>query len=312
MSEVSGHKEFLHDTLAWLSTLQTNSARPLPFMRGWRISIKSLLLLSEDLFTSYNARFLFTSRLNQNCIENLFSIIRGKGGHGDNPSPRQFRLFVRQAMVDSILLQSTSSNCLEDGDHFLLTLNTLDAQRVQSQAEQDTPDMPQGDPSLVALAFSVPGENLSQQEENVLMYISGYIARKIRHKMCPKRADLMVGELQGTPKETLLTLKQLPDLEGGGLVIPSPSLVSVVEQLEAVFKTSDQLLRMKRVRHRLFQRLEKEARSLVCPQEKCDPGGLVVNLFLNIRLHFTLRDNNRHFAAASGRQNRKMLKLQHL
>ena len=38
ISEVSGHKEFLQDTLAWLSTLRTNSTRLLPFMHSWRFS----------------------------------------------------------------------------------------------------------------------------------------------------------------------------------------------------------------------------------------------------------------------------------
>nr|KAG5691228.1 hypothetical protein BaRGS_019439 [Batillaria attramentaria] len=105
--------EFFEDALQWLSRLESRAKVPL---LGWKLTIKSLLLLREDLLESYKTKFLYTSRLNQDCIENLFSTIRWKGGHGDNPSPREFRQHLRQVMVDSLLVQSKSSNCQEDGD----------------------------------------------------------------------------------------------------------------------------------------------------------------------------------------------------
>jgi hypothetical protein len=150
------------------------------------------------------------------------------------------------------------------------------------------------------------------QEENILTYIAGYISRKMKGRVCDSCLESLVGELDGNQKEVFLTTKQYPDLRGDGLIIPSAQLVSVVEQLETVFKRSEQLLHMNNVRARLLQRMEKDSSCLVCPEEKCRLGQSVLNLFLNIRLHFTLKDNNRNFAAASGRQNRKMLKLQHL
>lgn len=230
-------------------------------------SIKSLLLLREDLHAEYQARFLYTSRLNQDCLENLFSVIRGKGGHGDNPSAKQFRLFLRQAMVDSILLQSKTSNCIEDGDYFLLTLNNMTTQREYSTAVDNMPDPPAEhripDVGLVALAFNIPTEELCLQENNTLTYMAGYVARKVRGKVCGECREVLIGRLEGIPKETLLTKKQLPDLQGG-LIVPSAELVSVVEQIETVLKKSEQLLHMDRVRTRYLQRMNKEEDVLVC------------------------------------------------
>ena len=74
--------------------------------RDWlvRNTINALLLLWDDLHQHSGLSFLLTSRLNQDCVENLFSIFCGKGGHRDNPDPGQFRQAFRQVMVDAILL----------------------------------------------------------------------------------------------------------------------------------------------------------------------------------------------------------------
>lgn len=57
-----------------------------------------------EVCTSEDAQFLLANRLNQDCLENLFCTIRGKGGHGDNLDPYEFRIAYRQIMVDKINL----------------------------------------------------------------------------------------------------------------------------------------------------------------------------------------------------------------
>lgn len=243
----------------------------------------------------------------------------------------KFRLFLQQVMVDSLLVQSSESNCLQDGGYFLLTLNSMSAldreytyptfdqapgagdsmpHPTTDQVPADGDSVP--DPVLIALAFNLPSEDVSMQEKNILTYIAGYIARKMKGRVCDSCVESLVGELEGTQKEIFLTTKKYSDLRGDGLVVPSAQLVSVVEQLEIVFKKSEHFLHMNMVRARFLQRMEKDSTCLVCPEAKCKLAQNVLNLFLNIRLHFTLKENNRNFAAASGRQNRKMLKLQHL
>ena len=43
-------------------------------------AIQSLLCLWEEFCQYQNVKFLLTGRLNQDSLENLFSVIRGKGG----------------------------------------------------------------------------------------------------------------------------------------------------------------------------------------------------------------------------------------
>ena len=75
----------------------------------WQISITVLLHLCKDLHNNW-FKFLLRNQLNQDCLENLFSIIRGKGGFGDNPDPQKFIAAFRHVIVDKIFVHSTSTN----------------------------------------------------------------------------------------------------------------------------------------------------------------------------------------------------------
>ncbi|GFO29491.1 transposable element p transposase [Plakobranchus ocellatus] len=76
----------------------------LPCIEGWQVSISAALHLVQDLHNNHKIKFLLTSRLNQDCIEDLFSVIRGKGGHRDNPDIGQFTSALQQVMLTPLWL----------------------------------------------------------------------------------------------------------------------------------------------------------------------------------------------------------------
>ena len=90
--------------------------KSLPCSKRWQMSINALMPLWPELHSTHGYKFLLTSRLNQDCIENMFSIIRGKGGNRDNPDPQQFRAAFRQVAVDQLLKSSDKGNCQDDLD----------------------------------------------------------------------------------------------------------------------------------------------------------------------------------------------------
>ncbi|GFO01577.1 transposable element p transposase [Plakobranchus ocellatus] len=160
-------------------------------MENSQIAISSLLMLWEDVQQTQEVKSLCNSRLNKNCIDILFSTIRGKGGHRDNPSPKEFRQSLHQVMVDYILLQSTFSNCLEDGNQFLLTLSSITSQqRRQCTTPSDIqPEQAHQAIDLVLMdfAFVAPFEQLSMAEQISLKYIARYLARQIG---CAMRTEI--------------------------------------------------------------------------------------------------------------------------
>ena len=90
--------------------MKTIDGKELPCITGWKISINALLGLWQYLKTQQNFQFILTGRLNQDCAENLFSIIRGKGGFRDNPDPQQFKEAFKYVVADKLFVQSSYSN----------------------------------------------------------------------------------------------------------------------------------------------------------------------------------------------------------
>ena len=64
-------------------------------------------------------QFITTGRLNKACVENLFSIIRDKGGFCDNPDVEQFKAAFGYLVADKLFVQSDTSNCKADNDTIL-------------------------------------------------------------------------------------------------------------------------------------------------------------------------------------------------
>ena len=79
-NDSSHHHAFLEQSLKFLDDIKTLGDIELPCIFGWKICIHALFGLWEYLKTQQNFKFILTNRLTQDCAEDLFSIIRGKGG----------------------------------------------------------------------------------------------------------------------------------------------------------------------------------------------------------------------------------------
>ena len=87
------HIVFFYDLVNFLFA---GTRRP-ACLRGWEQTINALLQLWEHLDQKQEGiQFLLTAQLNQDCLENLFSVIRLKGAARDNPDASQFRGAIRQ------------------------------------------------------------------------------------------------------------------------------------------------------------------------------------------------------------------------
>lgn len=63
--------------------------------------------------------FLLTNRLNQDPLENMFSIMRQKNGYTKNPSARMFRSCFASICSFSLMKASDECNCEVDEDEFI-------------------------------------------------------------------------------------------------------------------------------------------------------------------------------------------------
>ena len=92
-----------------------------PCIDGLIMTIKSVRLLAADMIAS-GSLYLITSRLNQDPLENLFGILRGRSGCNQNPSSMAMRRNLQYVMVADLEKPSLSTNCEEDDSTALLSV----------------------------------------------------------------------------------------------------------------------------------------------------------------------------------------------
>ena len=321
MTVNSNHHDFLKECEVWLSSVKSRSKRSLPCLQGWQIAIKSLNLLFQELAAS-GVKYLLTSRLNQDCLENLFSIIRGKGGNRDNPSVNEFRVALHQTMVDMLFKTTKNKNCEDDVDHFLINLpfpssastNTPE-QNLQEYQEIYENESHHQDASL----GDKVNLGLNLQNENVIAYISGFIVKKLKNKLCNNCLANISGSFEDTnlANLTLLKNKMYSDDCTIGLQIPSQIMINICTLLENKYnRFSKHLFHSINLRKQLFWKLKKSVDQelnlnlFVC-DNTCEVLNQIINLFITIRLHHSLKLFNQEYAKTNKRRNRKIMKLNH-
>lgn len=93
-------------------------------LEGFQLSIQAVLLLWNDL-KSEGAKYFCTGAINQDCIENFFSVIRSRGGYNPTPTLQQFRISTQHNMHIRLQMSVETSNCDDDPDEILdIDINT--------------------------------------------------------------------------------------------------------------------------------------------------------------------------------------------
>lgn len=176
-----------------------------PCFDGMVQTIAGILKLFEEEKAAKNS-FLLTKRLNQDCLEIFFSIIRQRGGWNLNPSAKAFRLSFRILSITSLLKPSKLANCQEDSDTLLLLTNMNktvhnireenDNRKELDDTERSSIDLPDDEESFTALDtfYDIPCYNKTEEsekrtdcirstlEENANSYYAGYLIKKVKNK----------------------------------------------------------------------------------------------------------------------------------
>lgn len=222
-------------------------------------------------------------------------------------------------MVDALLVHSNSSNCQEDVDKFLFSLGKMTGGTADPPTTDDVVSSHLELPATVRSALSrVNGDDtIASQETNILAYIAGYIVRKIKPSTCCDCVGKLVGSLStDTSDHSFLLNKTYPEAKVG-LVVPSAVFLDVVKEMEAEYcETVQSVCYLDKVRLRIVTKLSKLPclLTLSCSNsdKNCNVQNLVVNLFVTMRLHHTLKLNSKGFVKNNTRRNRKTMKFSHV
>jgi hypothetical protein len=271
-------------------------------LKGWKVSINGLIEL-WDILKGAGYQYVFTRRLNQDCLENLFGSIRQKSGNNFNPTPIQFfRSFKTLFCIN--ILNSGTENCQEDHDQVLL--------KISDMPEVTEPQ----DPNQIVHETQEPVidhdyQNCDILQKNFARYICGYLIKKC---LSVHTCDVCLTFAKGhdTLDDTTLFcyFKAYENASAdafGNLQMPDDSFVFFFAMLEGIFQNSFEELVLKR-------NILKELLILyntVAFKHPCInfPYNYVIKLYARIRLFYTLKFANRNFKIPN--RNRKLIIWRH-
>ena len=291
------------------------------------MTINSLLQLRDELHSKYKVSYMLTNRLNQDAAENLFCVIRSKGGFRDNPCAREFRAAFRHVVFDKFMSLPGTGNCAIDMDRVSLDLTCFERQETSNNSStasninntNNISDAGENNNIVMHDPYKIPGIDMVDvftpppdiAKQNVSAYISGYLLRKLKFDCETCRQQLILTNLPDEEKYTFLRHKSYS--EYCGLIYPSSSLVNFVEKLEQTFTFAfEGCMHMHHVLSRLIKNTEHhDLEWMLCNSQTCI-GKMhgIRQLYMKIRLHHALKMSNRE-DKNKGKRNRKYLKLTH-
>jgi len=314
VSSDSTHVTFFHGVLNWLATLRVvnnagvDKTNSIKCLKGWQISVSGIMQLWADLQNNHNFSFLFTRRLNQDPLENTFSIIRQKGGNCDHPSPGQFRHLFKQACCSKLLEPGKGANCELDMGSLLVILDEVKgSKRLGSLQHNVSKEVKSID--RIAVLPSCTGDIL---EDNGLYYVCGYLARKVTEWHPCTVCQSFFNSPSYDSKGHFTDLKRYnKQATSGGLITVADEFFLYVQQLENVFEA---MFNKHKCDQSIVQQILTELVKCELPAFCADfPVVKFCALFARIRIFYTLKFENQKLITASKakRKDRKLTKIKH-
>lgn len=247
-----------------------------PVQTGVIMSTSSVLHLSEHLLSTSKLDFLMTSRLTQDCLENLFSCVRLKN---PVPTPREFKYALKVISVAQYLKPAKRSSYQEDDRQFLGDLLPAVVRVPEVEPELSMPDV-----SITSL------ESLTEDDEASLFYLAGYCLQSLRkQKQICSSCYLQDDLLKDYPHTLLVKLK---DYTQGALCRVRKDVFDVVKVWEMVVQKLEPQVLFNNIKKELVTKCltatEDMIHDMTVPQ--CHPVMTrLVNKFVVVRVHIMCR-----------------------
>jgi hypothetical protein len=154
---------------------------------GIILTTLNIIAIQDELLNIYGFFFFLTSRLTQDSLENLFSVIRSKN---PVPSPFQFKYNLRMICMSQFMREHKNSNYEYDERTFLVDFLDTKKKKTQNEEEKDQYPEPEPDffPDLDPDTIVQKSKEIDYVETNVLYYFSGHTLQsvmKMNLKTCP-------------------------------------------------------------------------------------------------------------------------------
>ncbi|XP_034048143.1 uncharacterized protein LOC117529457 isoform X2 [Thalassophryne amazonica] len=259
-----------------------------PLQTGVVLSTISVLELAEELLDA-GYKFLLTSRLTQDCLENIFSVV---GLRKPVPSPLEFKHALKLISSAQFLSQMRTGSSQQDDGEFLADF--LD-QHSRVPCELNTE----------SIRFLVDQEGvpeLGQAERDSLYNLTGYCVSNVRanEKTCESCIQAVMKNSHDKAHQAS-KLTQLKEYEEGNLIKVSDSVFDMVYRVELMFRRVENgLMNKNNVKKMLMEKAQELCSDISLPACHNLKEKLISNFF-NARLQFYCRKKTSELNQQRGR-----------
>nr|CAH7725047.1 unnamed protein product [Callosobruchus chinensis] len=322
--------KLLNDMTDVMSSVRVGNHKDLiPFQKGIILNNRSISEMFSYLKEKYKIKYILTSRLNQDVLENFFSYIRGMGGPNEHPSPIDFKYRLRWYILgkNSSAIFTENRNTMETDDSCLISVlqegkqaeeicltqtmlsKLVPPERREEKTDEENLYNPNGFVEPIYLEDEVISDALinlmdsfeikEQINMEALRYVAGYVAYRFRNKY----------PTLGIPTKDFTTSEGhqwLDILSRGALLSPTEELWEVTKMMETIFyqMNGSSLCKEKKIFHNLAQKTLASLPDTSVPFD-------VILCMCRTRVYIRLRDINRKisFQNCQRRLDRKMSKF---
>lgn len=288
--------QFLEDMITIFLSLRfgTNEAASWkPIQTGLIMATRTILQLQKFFLVEKNYHFLLTSRFSQDCLENLFSLVRLRI---PLPSPLQFKRHLKLITVAQYIRSTSSSSYSEDDRQFLgdfFDQETRKNLEAEKESEKENEEICQLMPLINQCNVTI-----DKSEQNSLYNLSGYIMHKVssHDKVCETCVNSLVLSAEERKDSrnyrSYMELAKAKEFKEGNLHFVNEKCFSLMTELEVNFRKSQMLFpEVANLNHFLTSLLSSKVLHmdvLCCHEIKTK----IINRFKNFRLRIYAAQNS--------------------
>ena len=242
-----------------------------PFQTGVILSTTSIIQIAEELLDAGH-RYLLTSRLDQDCLENLFSVVCLRK---PIPSPLEFKFALKLITTAQYLTHTTNSYQQDEGELIAEFL-----QPMPSNTSDETDEIP---PRIEIT--NQPSNKINQAEMDSLFHLAGYCVQSVK-KNC-KICERCIKDIEDINQTANDTLTQMREYKQGCLVRVSRPTFQMFLSTEKMFRSVETCLSgTKNVKQYLLAKAEDINKDVQISACHCNIKQKLLTKFITARLHF--------------------------
>lgn len=269
------------------------------------MSICSLRGLYAEMKKRFNISYIMTAKLNQDALENLFSVIRARGGGNDHPSPleclRRLRVIILGKNIQSVSAGQSTKDGGEEEFAIMDILRSLKSNKSETPGpghdhmlDDEGAEDEVCSEEVEAIENAEASSSNFNTDDDGLEYIAGATARKFKDKhpyagnftYQTRDEYVQLGHFHLLDHDYVYPKSYVDHLSHGGLFKPSNQWLGEAKQIDILFKNyhKDKISKERNVVANVSRKVNQKYPSIPID---------LVNYFVRLRTYIRISTLNR-------------------